>query len=398
MASFGLRVIRSLFGLAEHVAPRLAGRAAFELFCRTPSPKSLTSGERRAIDRAQDFMAQARHHRVGAGRGCVVVHEFRPEPGRAAIGTVLVIHGWRSRTEYMKSLIEGYRAAGYRVMSLDLPGHGQSSGRRLTMVNAVDAARAAGEWFGPFAAIVGHSFGGAVAVNAFVGSVAGVPPLAAERLVLIAAPNAMSKVFEGFGHYINLGSRSFSAMAEEVERIAGRPLAEFVSSRQLAKMPIPALVLHAPDDREVSADNAETLASAGDHVRLSWTPGLGHRRILSDPAVARKPSAFLRKAGSVCPFIDAEFSGAGPFAQGAIGVEIYRIVTGVEQAVVITINCYPQRGFTYKKNIITKKKSNIVVINGCPISTLSLFGIFSAKSPRNMPTPLSLSKSQPFLL
>ncbi|TIX42383.1 MAG: alpha/beta hydrolase, partial [Mesorhizobium sp.] len=34
MASFGLKVIRGVFGAAEHVAPRLSGRAAFELFCR----------------------------------------------------------------------------------------------------------------------------------------------------------------------------------------------------------------------------------------------------------------------------------------------------------------------------------------------------------------------------
>ena len=83
---------------------------------------------------------------------------------------MLVIHGWASRTEYMKPLIESFRDAGYRVVALDLPGHGHSSGRRLTMLHALDAARVAGEWFGPFAAIVGHSFGGAVAANAVAGT------------------------------------------------------------------------------------------------------------------------------------------------------------------------------------------------------------------------------------
>ena len=87
---------------------------------------------------------------------------------------MLVIHGWASRTEYMKPLIESYRDAGYRVVALDLPGHGHSSGRRLTMLHALDAARVAGEWFGPFAAIVGHSFGGAVAANAVAGTVKGI--------------------------------------------------------------------------------------------------------------------------------------------------------------------------------------------------------------------------------
>jgi pimeloyl-ACP methyl ester carboxylesterase len=291
MASFGLKVIRGLFGVAEHVAPSLAGRAAFNLFCRTPGRRSLTQGERRAIMQAGPFMQEARHHRLRTRSGCVMVHEFRP--ARKPIGAVLVIHGWRSRTEYMRSLIEGFRGAGFRVMALDLPGHGHSSGRRLNMVTAVDAAQTAGEWFGPFAAVVGHSFGGAVAVNAAVGSVPSIAPLATEHLVLIAAPNSMSDLFEGFGRFVNLGRRTYSAMAGQVRRLSGRALSEFTGSRQLASVPIPVLIVHAADDREVPADDARALASAGEHVRLHWADGLGHRRILSDPSVVELSVGFV---------------------------------------------------------------------------------------------------------
>ncbi|TIO04938.1 alpha/beta fold hydrolase [Mesorhizobium sp.] len=293
MASFGLKVIRGVFAAAEHVAPRLTGRAAFELFCRTPNAKILSEGERRAVDRAAGFMAQARHHRLKTKNGCVMVHEFRPEPGRVAAGTVLVIHGWRSRTEYMRTLIEGYRDAGYKVVSLDLPGHGQSQGRRLTLVSAVEAAWLAGEWFGPFVAIVGHSFGGAVAANAVVGSVKNIPPLAAERLVLIAAPSSLPAIFNDFSRMLSVGPRSQAAMADRVERIAGRPLREFVGDRQLARTPVPTLVIHAPDDREVSADHARLYAGAGDHVRLYWADGLGHRRILADKGVVERAVGFV---------------------------------------------------------------------------------------------------------
>ncbi|TIM16216.1 MAG: alpha/beta hydrolase [Mesorhizobium sp.] len=293
MASFGLKVIRRVFAAAEHVAPRLAGRAAFELFCRTPNAKILSDGERRAVDRAAGFMAEARHHRLKTKNGCVMVHEFRPEPGRRAAGTVLVIHGWRSRTEYMRTLIEAYRDAGYKVVSLDLPGHGQSQGRRLTLVSAVEAARLTGEWFGPFVAVVGHSFGGAVAANAVAGSVKDVPPLAAERLVLIAAPSSLPAIFNDFSRMLSVGPRSQAAMADRVERIAGRPLHEFTGDRQLAGTPVPTLVIHAPDDREVSADHARLYAAAGDHVRLYWADGLGHRRILADKGVVERAVGFV---------------------------------------------------------------------------------------------------------
>ncbi len=293
MAPFRLKVIRSMFGVGERVAPALTGRAAFELFCRTPNVKRLTAGEQRAISNAVDFMAEARHHRLKTGAGCVVVHEFRPEPGRARAGTVLVIHGWRSRTEYMRALIEGFRSAGYKVVSLDLPGHGQSTGRRLTMVGAVEAACQAAQWFGPFEAVVGHSFGGAVAVNAAVGSIAGLPKLVTKRLVLVAAPSSLPLVFDGFSQILNVGPRSRTVVDGRVKRIAGRPLSDFVGDRQLAVTQVPTLVIHAPDDREVSAEQARLYAAAGPHVELYWANGLGHRRILSDPAVVERAVGFV---------------------------------------------------------------------------------------------------------
>lgn len=296
MASIGLKVIRGLFGVAEHLAPALGGRAAFELFCRTPTRRKLTAGERMAVDNAAGFMSEARHHWLVTPSGGVMAHEFRPEPRRLPVGTVLVVHGWRSRTEYMRMLIEGYRNAGFRVLSLDLPGHGASQGRRLTLASAVEAARVADEWFGPFAAIVGHSFGGAVALSAVAGAIRGIPPLKVGRLVLIAAPNAMSDVFAGFSRQINMGPRSASSLDSQVERVSGHRLGHFVGARFLQRLDVPALVIHAPDDREVSADNASALAAAGAHVHLHWAPGLGHRRILADPGVVQHAVGFVAAA------------------------------------------------------------------------------------------------------
>jgi pimeloyl-ACP methyl ester carboxylesterase len=296
MPSFAMNVIRGAFGVAEHIVPGLTGRAAFELFCRTPNPKSLSDKEQKAVDQAARFMTEARRHRLTTKAGCVAAFDFRPEPGTPVFGTVLVIHGWRSRTEYMRSVIDAYRAVGYRVIAMDLPGHGHSSGRRLNMMLAVDAARVAGEWFGPFAAVVGHSFGGAVAVNAAVGSVSKIPPLATERLVLIAAPSSMPTLFEDFGRFLKLGPRTQTAIAAQVERVTGRPLEEFVGATQLAETRIPTLVIHAPDDREVSPDQARMFSAAGNHVRLHWAKPLGHRRILADPEVLAQATAFMATA------------------------------------------------------------------------------------------------------
>ena len=292
MASFGFMVIRGLFAVAEHFAPRAAGAAAFAIFSRTPD-RRVSRREAEALARAEPVMREARRHRIATAAGAVAVYDFATGHPRRGTPTVLVIHGWGSRAAHMAAQIGALDQAGYRVIALDLPGHGESAGRRLKMASAVAAVSAVEQWFGPFAAIVGHSFGGAVAANAAVGSVRGVPPVAAERLVMISSPSSMPSLFKDFGRFLNLGARTQTALDARVERLTGRPLEEFVVATQLVGRHLPVLVLHAPDDKEIAPREAVALAAAGDHVTLEWMPGLGHRRILTDCAVAARVVSFV---------------------------------------------------------------------------------------------------------
>lgn len=293
MASFGFMVIRGLFAVAEHVSPAAAGRAAFQLFSRVPRSGKVSDKERAALEKAEHVMREGRRHRLNLeGGGWITAYDFASPQGRRA-PTVLVLHGWRSRAAHMSGIVDGLVKGGFRVIALDLPGHGESGGRYLNMANAVASVHAADQWFGPFTAIVGHSFGGAVAANAIVGSVTGIPPVAAGRLVTVSAPSSMPAIFREFGRFLKLGARAQTALAARVLKITGRPLEEFVVARQLAEHPMPALVVHAPDDKEVPASEAESMAKAGPHVRLFWAPGLGHRRILADCDVKNRIVEFL---------------------------------------------------------------------------------------------------------
>jgi pimeloyl-ACP methyl ester carboxylesterase len=291
MATAGFLLFRSAFALAEQIAPGLTGRAAFELFCRTASPNRISRKEADLVRAAAPFMAEARHHRLTTSYGCVAAHDFRPAQGNNP-PSVLVIHGWGSRTEHMRPIVEALRDQGFRVIAIDLPGHGISPGRRLNLAIAVAAVRAAADWFGPFSSIVGHSFGGAVAVNAVAGSIAGIAPVEARRIVLISTPSSMPALFENFGRFLRLGTRTQMALAEQVKRVAGRPLEDFVGADQLRVLPLPTLAIHAPDDKEVPFAEALRFEGAGAHVSLMRVPGKGHRRILGDERVAHAVAQF----------------------------------------------------------------------------------------------------------
>ena len=292
-ASIGLNATRMLFGTAGRIAPSLAGRLAFQLFARTAHPDKVSDRERLRLFQAGKAMAQAELHFLPTRQGIsVAAHEFAPTAAAERERWALVLHGWQSRSEYMLAPVAALRARGFRVVALDFPGHGQSAGRRLTMVDAVAAVDAAALRFGPFDVMAGHSFGGAVAVNSVVGSIAGIKPVWTRRLVLIAAPSSMMRVFRQFGRHVGLNRRTQAAMENHVERVAGRPLADFSGARQLVQETLPVLVVHAPDDRDVPFSEAEDYAAAGRHVRLLPAPGLGHRRILSDETVMAKIAEF----------------------------------------------------------------------------------------------------------
>jgi hypothetical protein len=81
--------------------------------------------------------------------------------------------------------------------------------------------------------------------------------------------------------------------------VAGRPLEDFVGEVQLRDHPLPTLVVHAPDDREVAFDNALRFEAAGNHVRLLRAPGRGHRRILADSEVVSAVADFAAVSENV---------------------------------------------------------------------------------------------------
>jgi pimeloyl-ACP methyl ester carboxylesterase len=285
MSRSGQMVTRFLLGQGGRLFPGLAGRAAFELFCRTANPSRPSTKEKNAIERAAPVMREARHHRLKISKGCVMAHQFRANPQAPKQGKALVVHGWRSRTDLMALMIKDLTDHGWEVVGLDLPGHGGSSGRRLNLKLGVEAANAAADWLGPFDLIVGHSFGGAVGVSAVTGTITGTRVLKPARLVTISAPVSMPDLFAGVGRFFGLGKKAQAAMEGRIRKLAGRPLADFVSSSQIKAFGGEVLVIHAPDDREVAFSEAEAMARDNPRVSLRAFDGLGHRRIITDAGV-----------------------------------------------------------------------------------------------------------------
>lgn len=293
MASLVEKVTRVVLRLVAAQSPQKAGELAFRLFTRTRSIKPQSDKERKALKRAETRMAESETVHLVIPGSVVATHVFRPRIESRTGQKVLVVHGYRSRSDHMVTLADALVAAGHTVVCLDLPGHGASTGRTLHLGKAVEAIDAAWRQHGTFDVFIGHSFGGPSVMAAAAGSILHVPQRRPDRIVTIAAPSDMTDVFRWAGKFMGLGAAAQNAFERQVLRFAGRPLSEFQVDRMMHDISIRTLVIHAEDDKEVAYSNAEAIARTGPHVRLVKANGFGHRRIVSAEPVTRAVVDFL---------------------------------------------------------------------------------------------------------
>lgn len=287
------RLAKGLIERAGTRWPKTTADMAFRVFTRIPRPR-----DRKPNSGMPGHMTPIM---LQTSSGTVATWAL---PAEAPAGRkALLVHGWNSRSAHLLSLAKALNAAGIDVVLLDLPGHGASSGRHLHLGKGIEAVDAAWRHHGPFDAFVGHSFGGAIALNAALGSSMCVPARRPETLVMLAAPNSMPAFFRRFGRFVGLPAPAQEAMERKVLTILGQSLDLIVSSDQLKDYRHPVLVVHDMDDTDVLYADALRMARAGKHVELFTTSGLGHRRILKD----REVHAAVR---------DRVMSGAAPHVPG----------------------------------------------------------------------------------
>jgi pimeloyl-ACP methyl ester carboxylesterase len=273
-------LLRTTLNTTALLAPRTAGRAAFELFLRPLRRSKVRSSERDVHDRAVTGELTVNGKRV-------VVYRW----GDGA-RPVLLLHGWQSRASRYAPFVPRLQALGLSPVAFDAPGHGDSGGRSTTILEYRDVIRALQETYGTFHSVVAHSFGVSCAYLALRDGVR------AERLVAVAGVAEFGYLPAGFCARLGLNARIERDLRRRIEHelFAGTANVweHFDATHDPAAVTPPALVVHDEDDTVVGIGQAHRLKAAyGDRLELITTRGLGHRRILADPAVIDNAIGFL---------------------------------------------------------------------------------------------------------
>jgi len=280
-------IVRS-FALLERVAPGIGARWAESLWFTVPRGRG--RNDRQAAP-GRSFQLQV-HGRTVAGE----VWGERPvdvAPDRADPPAVFLVHGWGGWRRQLDAFVDPLVGAGYRVVAFDAPSHGASDPGpegpgRSTILEFADALAAVMAAHGPAHAVVAHSLGATAAAFA-VGH--GLP---VGRMVFVAPmadPLPYTRIFAG---RLGFGERVRTRLVARVERRVGASMAAFDVPAMARRVPTPPLLLvHDRQDAETGWSDSAAIAQAWPETRLVSTAGLGHRRILRDPAVVAEVTGFV---------------------------------------------------------------------------------------------------------
>lgn len=199
---------------------------------------------------------------------------------------VYLLHGWGGRSTQWSSFVEPLTRAGLTAVVFDAPGHGQSPAPRTSIPHFAAALAAVVESVGPARAIVGHSLGGVAASFALRRGVC------SERVAFLGSPADPTEFFAGFMAQIGLPRHLHGALRDRFESEYGFASSELPVQPPSSSPPLPALIVHDRDDREVPYASADRILRAWPQASLVTTSGLGHQRILRDPSVIERVAAF----------------------------------------------------------------------------------------------------------
>ena len=280
MNSTILRAIRIGARLTSTVSPQLGGAWLERLFL---TPRRVPT---RAIEEERMATAERRVLRFDSARE-LPVYTWGNGPA------VLLAHGWSGRASQMSGFVAPLVERGFSVTAFDAPGHGAADGRLSSLPEMVSSLELVASHVGEVHAVVSHSLGASATTIALSRGVG------VARAVYIAPPENPGDYLFRAAEHLGFTRRAAQSAQALIETRFGVRLQDAKGTTLASEMDVPLLIIHDLQDREVPHDDGKRLATAWPGSRLMATSGLGHNRILSDPAVVDAAVRFVTEEAAL---------------------------------------------------------------------------------------------------
>lgn len=270
-----LRLIGWAFPKVESIAPWFAKKWFVKIFFGTAKYKA-------PVAEAQMAELATKYQIDFQGKKVQVYEWGEGKP-------VLFVHGWMGRATQFRKFYPAFANAGYKVVSFDSTGHGQSEGSSSHLMEFVGIIERLQQNYRQFEMIVGHSLGGVASFHAALNGIT-------DRLVMISSPTVGAYITEEFRKKLKASSKMVDYFNEYIENKYGRSFESYSVSHNINDLKeVDLLLIHDEDDKEVDIFNAELIKHKYPAAKLLKLSGNGHTRILKNETVVDEVLNFIGK-------------------------------------------------------------------------------------------------------
>ena len=245
---------------ASYVSARRAGDLALYFFGK-PREGRLLPQEKTFLESAEKI------HQIAFEQENVVLYEWNAEQEE----TVLLLHGWESNSARWQPLIEQLLTQGKRVLAVDAPAHGASTGKLCHLLQYSRLLDVLMKQFAPDT-VVGHSFGGAtVALYMYE-----YPDAPLQQMVILGVPSELRDMVDTFAEIVGLSERMYRAMERRFEQQYHLTFDHISIATYCKRISTPTLIIHDVDDELAPVEDAFLYQKNLRNSQLVITQGLGH--------------------------------------------------------------------------------------------------------------------------
>ena len=274
-----LKIIKLFYKFISYLSPKLGGKLAFKLFQKVR--------KKNIHKREAAFYEKARHFKIPLLKEDLNCYELGSTNGEL----IFLVHGWDSNAGSLSKFAFELEARNYRVISFDLPAHGNSKMSYTNLLECKEAFKKLIEFIYPLKpfTIVAHSFGSAVATYTLSELTYTI-----DKFVLLTTPNSLLEIFTNFKDFVGIKDQTFSYMLRNVNNLLQDDIRTISVEDRLKYVSFTKLLLvHDKHDKILPFRNSKEVFQSTSNAELKTYEKIGHYRMLWNDDVLEDTLTFL---------------------------------------------------------------------------------------------------------
>lgn len=280
-----LKLAKATMPLLGNVAPNFTANLFFKLFT-TPKKIPLKPPHLEILNRSNSFSYNISD--VWGIEASIKITGY--SWNKSGTKKILLVHGWNGKAADYYKLIPELIENDFQIDAIDCKAHGESEGKRSSMLDFIYSLNGYFENFGAPDIIIGHSLGATASIFSAIDK-----NLQINKIVLLANPIIMKNAFLTGFEQIKLPQKSQILVFESAEKLLGKKIDDF----DLTKIDLnnfkEIFELYVDQDDEISNEDTLKFLQSHPDIQSMKINNCGHNYIHRNGKAIQAILQFIKK-------------------------------------------------------------------------------------------------------